>query len=76
MNRYLRKRKEVKIRQFIARLKEINTYLEYFPPYNANQAFTEDDIKEQPYANLPSAFTHTLRKLKHDILTKSVDATV
>jgi len=31
MNRYLRKPKEVKIRQFIARLKEINTYLEYFP---------------------------------------------
>ena len=44
MNRYLRKPKEVKICQFIARLKEINTYLEYFPPYNVNQGFTEDNI--------------------------------
>ena len=76
MNRYLRKPLQTKMRQYMARINEINNYLPSFPPFGENQKFSKEDLKEQLYANLLSVFTTPMRKVKHDILTESIDATV
>ena len=44
MKKILRKPKDMRIRDFLARFKELSKYLEGFPPFNANQELPEDEI--------------------------------
>jgi hypothetical protein len=46
MRRYLRKPMEVKFRNFMSRLVEINEYLKLFPPFGDNQNLPMDEILE------------------------------
>lgn len=46
MRRYLRKPLETKIRNFMSRLVEINSYLTEFPPYAPNQSLPMDEVLE------------------------------
>ena len=75
MNRHMRKPRNTPIRQYVARWREINDYLKSFPPFEANQEWSEDDLKEQLYANLPAIFINPMRN-QHDIFAKSVDSTI
>ena len=46
MRRHLRKPTGVKIREFNARVQEINAYLTDFPPFEENQQLSSDDLLE------------------------------
>ena len=44
MRRYMRKPKDMTTREYIARVNEINGYLNYFPPYNEDQGLATDEL--------------------------------
>ena len=46
MRRFLRKPREMNIREFMARLTEINGYLKQFPPEEANQELPADELMD------------------------------
>jgi len=44
MRRQMRKPREMRIRDFVARVQEINNYLSQFPPFGAAQILPEDEV--------------------------------
>jgi hypothetical protein len=56
MRRYLLKPRGSKIREFIARLHELNAYLIQFPPFAANQQFSDEEIAELLEHSLPASW--------------------
>ena len=44
MRRQMRKPREMKARDFVARLQEINNYLAQFPPFGVDQTLPEDEV--------------------------------
>ena len=56
MRRIVRKPKEMKIRQYVARFSELNSYLESFPPYGENQCLPQDEVLEHLEFAIPNSW--------------------
>ncbi len=54
MRRYMRKPKNISTREYIARVNEINGYLEDFPPFGANQKLPTDEVLDLLEFGVPS----------------------
>ena len=61
------------ISEFRARWKEINNWLDEFPPFGSNQHFPDDQIKEILYSIIPKRWQSYLHRDKFDMTTASVD---
>ena len=46
MRRFMRKPSNMKIREFVARVNELNDYLKQFPPKSENQELQPDELKD------------------------------
>ena len=75
-NRYtkkiLRKPKDMRIRDFLARFKELNKYLEEFPPYNANQELPEDEIILILESAIPSKWQQQMVLQGFEVVDKTI----
>jgi hypothetical protein len=56
MRRYLIKPMTCKIREYVARLHELNAYLVRFPPFKENQPFSEEELAELLEHSLPTSW--------------------
>ncbi len=56
MRRVLRKPKEMKIREYFTRYRELNNYLEEFPPFKDGQKLPEDELMEHAEFAIPNAW--------------------
>jgi hypothetical protein len=61
------------VSEFCARWKEINNWLDEFPPFGSNQHFPDDQIKEILYSIIPKCWQSYLHRDKFDMTTASVD---
>jgi hypothetical protein len=60
------------VSEFRARWKEINNWLDEFPPFGSNQHFPDDQIKEILYSIIPKRWQSYLHRDKFDMTTASV----
>lgn len=60
MRRFLRKPQDTKIREFMARLVEINAYLDEFPPFEVGQSLPNDEIMEIAEYAVPVTWQRTM----------------
>jgi hypothetical protein len=56
MRRYMRKPTDVKIREYVARVNEINSYLKEFPPFKQDQMLEEDEILDILEFGVPASW--------------------
>jgi hypothetical protein len=62
------------ISEFCARWKEINNWLDEFPPFQPNQHFPDDQVKEILYSIIPKCWQSYLHcKDKFNMTKASVD---
>jgi hypothetical protein len=61
------------VSEFCARWKEINNWLDEFPPFGSNQHFLDDQIKEILYSIIPKRWQSYLHHDKFNMTTASVD---
>ena len=52
----MRKPREMKVRDFVARVQEINNYLSQFPPFGADQTLPEDEVLDILESAVPIAW--------------------
>lgn len=61
MRRYLRKKRDVKARSFVARVQEMNGRLAWFPPmFNIGQCMAEDEILDILEHAIPSSWQNAM----------------
>ena len=72
MKKILRKPKDMRIRDFLARFKELNKYLEEFPPYNANQELPEDEIILTLESAIPSKWQQQMVLQGFEVVDKTI----
>ena len=60
MRRFLRKPRDMKIREFMNRLNEMNAYLKEFPPFKENQGLPDDEIMDIAEFAVPSTWQKTM----------------
>jgi hypothetical protein len=56
MRRFMRKKPDISIRTYVARVNEINAMLDEFPPHFANQALPEDEILDILEFGIPATW--------------------
>jgi hypothetical protein len=56
MHRYMRKPNDCKIREYVARVNEINSYLKEFPPFKQDQMLEEDEILDILEFGVPASW--------------------
>jgi len=61
MRRHLRKPRDVKVRDFMTRLVELNHYLDTFPPFLADQMLPDDKIMDIAEYAVPAKWQRTMR---------------
>ena len=61
------------VSEFRARWKEINNWLDEFPPFEPNQHFPDDQVKEILYSIIPKRWQSYLHRDKFDMTKASVD---
>ena len=69
MRRFMRKPQNMKIRLFIARVKELNEYLKLFPPFADSQAIEEDELKDIFKFTIPNKWRNQATVQGFDILS-------
>ena len=69
MRRFMRKPKEMSIRNFMARLTEINAYLNRFPPFQENQELPLDEIMDIAEFAVPARWQRTMVVQDFDCIT-------
>ena len=65
MRRYMTKPRDLAIRPYVARVRELNNFLKQFPTGNVNTAPTslgEDEIKDLLYHGIPKSWQHSMVK--------------
>ena len=73
-HRYLHKPTEIKMREFVARINEINAYLDEYPPaFDKQQMITESEMKDLLEFAIPIIWRvkmaeHAFRPIDHDIV--------
>jgi hypothetical protein len=73
-HRYLHKQHATKMREFVARVNEINAYLEEFPPaFNKQQVIADSEVKDLLEFAIPTIWRvktaeHAFRPIDHDII--------
>ena len=73
-HRYLHKEFGIKMREFVARVNEINAYLEDFPPaFNRQQIIADSEMKDLLEFAIPTIWRvkmaeHAFRPIEHDII--------
>ncbi len=72
MRRFLRKPLHMKIREFVARVQELNQYLTYFPPGGDNQRLSQDDLLELLESSIPNTWQREFTRTGYD----PVDGTI
>jgi hypothetical protein len=60
MRRFLRKPRDLKIREFVTRLVEVNEYLNEFPPSEANQKLPTDELMDIAEFAVPATWQRTM----------------
>jgi hypothetical protein len=60
MRRYMRKPREMTTRAFAARVAELNTYLEEFPPFEANQELDDPEIMDILENGVPGTWSKNM----------------
>ena len=61
MRRSLLKSRKQTTREFVARLQELNSKLDKFPPFKSNQSFKDDKLVEVLQYSLPAAWQREMR---------------
>jgi len=56
MRRQMRKPREMRVRDFVARVQEMNNYLKYFPPFEDVQILPEDEILDILESAVPNTW--------------------
>ena len=72
MRRFLRKPIHMKIREFVARVQELNQLLSYFPPGGDNQRLSQDDLLELLESSIPNSWQREFTRTGFD----PVDGTI
>ena len=71
MRRYLQKPRHMLAKDFFSRVNEINTKLDRFPPYEANQRLADDEVQELLEAAIPAEWQRQNLFLGFDPLEKT-----
>jgi len=66
MRQSLRKPKTTTARAFVARMTQMNTYLEYFPPFKSGQVLSSEDFMELLEASIPNSWRKEFRRTGYD----------
>jgi len=69
----LRKPREVKTRAFVARVQQMNAYLEFFPPFQANQVLNNEALLEVLEVGVPNAWRKEFVRTGYDPVDHDVD---
>ena len=72
MRRFLRKPADMKIREFTARLQEINDYLPKFPPFGENQKLPQDEIRDIVEFSIPDSWRNHATSQGFDIMNHTL----
>ena len=72
MRRFMRKPYEMRMRVYSARVTEINAYLNYFPPFLANQQLPNDEILELLEFAIPTSWQREMTRQGYDPAAHSV----
>lgn len=72
MRRQMRKPRDMRVRDFVARVQELNNYLTQFPPFATNQSLPEDEILDILESAVPNAWQREFVRsgfdpIEHDI---------
>ena len=72
MRRQMRKPRDMRVRDFVARVQEINNYLNQFPPFAAAQTLPEDEILDILESAVPNSWQKEFVRsgfdpIEHDI---------
>jgi len=73
MRRYLRKPRELKIREFQARVSELNGYLKEFPSAEQDSGLDNDELKELLEFAIPASWQHYMRLQGFDPVKKTIN---
>ena len=72
MRRFIRKPKEVKIKDYVARMQQINEYLVQFPPGNEDQKLPDDELLDILEFAIPNSWTKEFTKIGFDAADHSI----
>jgi hypothetical protein len=68
MRRFMRKPRDMSTRLFVARVTELNAYLEHFPPYAENQRLANDELMDIFEFSIPNAWQKEAIRQGFDIM--------
>ncbi len=66
MRKFMKKPKKLTIRQFATRTRELNGYLDLFPPYNCGQSLPEDELIDIFEAAIPPKWQKVMMRNNWD----------